>query len=523
MKEEYATVITRIEETVKNGNKKQNSLEQQQWSGKKESHSNVDKNVRQMSLEEKLRNIANESVERKAGIRHNYKSALSKKTERATSSSKEPDIYEEYDRNFGMPDTKDRKSKDLKSRFLKPVSRDESRSNSNSSDEDRKVAKSTREWDQGKTRNEWDQRKSEREWDQGKSGREWDIGKRDREWDQGKLGRELDRRKPEKEGEQIKRVREWDEGKLSESQNLKDSKNDKYHRDGADNLKRDKKNGDKSRAKYEKESKRGKNSEEKVSKIEKDYDDDEYSDGFNKRRKTKSKNKYRSRSSSEERGKKVASHQNKRLDEKSEHICLEEWTPDKPSYKNDPTMESLRLKLKQKEDKEEEEERQKREKEAEEAEAERKRKLKEIEAAKIPPPPPPPEPPQRNPVAIQWGAAARSRATPDKSLPMKKNPTAFVGKMPGRGPKKMTTPDKETAPAPATVVTQSPLVSKPVEPVGPPDSDPQTTANIDIKKILEASQAHIKNRKEEEETKDIEIPLPPLPAAQVNILGHFHK
>ena len=491
LKEEYATVITRIEETVRNGSKNRDA--EQDLSNK---------NVRHVSLEEKLRVLSNQSAPVKAEIRQNHNKDSPKKRDRARS-SKEPDIYEEYDRNFGTPD------KRSTTEFLQPpISPDERGIKLNITEDERKVPKSTREWgDLGKSEREWDQDKTDRDRDQGTSQREWDQGKNRREWDQGKAERDWDQRKAE---------REWDQGKLHEPKNAKEFKNDYNHDDnGKYNSNRDKKSFDK----FDKKSFDKFDGDEMESKKGKDYDfDDEFDQGEHKRRKAKKAKKHRRRSrssSSEDRSKKSASHRHKKLDEKSEHICLEEWTPDRPSYKNDPTMESLKIKLKQKEDREEEE-RKKLQQQAEEEE-ERNRKLKESQVAEIPPPPPPPEPPLRNPVAIQWGAAARSKATPDRSLPTKKNLTAFVGKMPGRGLKKIT-PDKESSPAPALVcqpllVNPPPLVSKPVEPVRPLDSVPPTTASIDMTKILEAAQAHIKNRNNKED--EIEIPLPPLPAAQV--------
>jgi hypothetical protein len=237
-------------------------------------------------------------------------------------------------------------------------------------------------------------------------------------------------------------------------------------------------------------------------------------------------------------------------DDRGERICLEEWTPQKSILNQDPTIASLKKKLKQKEEEEEEEIRKR--KLAAEAEDEEERKRQELEERNslknIPAPPPPVDQPPRNPVAIQWGHSIKNRKTPEKSLTAKKM-TAFVGKMPGKGIKK-TTSEPEVVPTKSLVPSPPPpAIPKPATPPPPPEisqniskkpsnskfdlsentsnskfdlSKNSSNSKFDLKQIMEAAQAHIRNRNSQSqersvEDKEIEIPLPPLPAAQVLI------
>ena len=261
----------------------------------------------------------------------------------------------------------------------------------------------------------------------------------------------------------------------------------------------------------------------------------------NERHKSKSKHSRRSRSRSSERyyedktSKKSESHDVKKLrkpskatDEKNDRICLEDWTPKQSQLSQDPTMVSLKKKLQQKEE-DEEREMKRRAEEEEERNRQRLLDIKLPSVADIPPPPTPPEQPPRNPVAIQWGQTAKSRITPDKTIVAKKL-TTFVGKMPGRGFKKMT-PDREWAkpkdsPPVAPSAPSAPVVLPPRPPSPTPPPLPVISAppapSLNLQQILEAAQAHIKNRNKQPVVPEappsfgeIEIPLPPLPAAQV--------
>eukprot|EP00096_Caligus_rogercresseyi_P003956 TRINITY_DN1798_c0_g1_i2.p1 TRINITY_DN1798_c0_g1~~TRINITY_DN1798_c0_g1_i2.p1 ORF type:complete len:624 (-),score=213.77 TRINITY_DN1798_c0_g1_i2:124-1995(-) len=135
-----------------------------------------------------------------------------------------------------------------------------------------------------------------------------------------------------------------------------------------------------------------------------------------------------------------------------------------------------------------------------------------------------PSEPPRPQVAIQWGQRVKRSLTPESSVPQKK-PQPLVGKMPNKAAKK---PGESRFGPPANNIPPPGVLSSVPRPIGlganeqPPAPPPVIKRNppknptpvaMDMSVILAAAKAHMRARSEEFVPPEIEIPLPPLPAA----------
>lgn len=224
-------------------------------------------------------------------------------------------------------------------------------------------------------------------------------------------------------------------------------------------------------------------------------------------------------------------------DEKKRTIDLDEWRPKKGSdlVKVDPTLASIKEKLKQKQElgnyhiflclesaakfksfsemakKKEEDDLKKKQQfvalqPISSSQPTKDGKMEKLDTSKV---------------AIQWGSQKGIKGkTPEPQLQVKKA-LPFVGKRPGKrdsaSPAKSKFGSNVPNVPPPTLTTNLPISYAPPVPRKPPKNP--TPKNVDLRDMLAAAKAHMIARGEAipdhiEDKMDMDIPLPPLPAAQ---------
>ena len=248
------------------------------------------------------------------------------------------------------------------------------------------------------------------------------------------------------------------------------------------------------------------------------YDRDRERDRERRRQELEDRERERNKKGSRDRGDRPS---------RSNDINLDEWRPKTAEnpVKIDPTLASIKEKMKHKQDIE----MALKQKDDEEKYAKKQSawtSMSMIDSKK-------PEMPKMEPtklevrpsVNIQWGSSKLKAKTPDPQIGNKKSIQSFVGKMPKKrsverdsvSPNRSKFGAQVNVPPPEVVAPAVPAPTYlPIRRALPKNPTPK---NVDIKDMLAAAKAHMMARGElmpEPNSKklDMEIPLPPLPAAQ---------
>ncbi|CAB4060492.1 unnamed protein product [Lepeophtheirus salmonis] len=224
--------------------------------------------------------------------------------------------------------------------------------------------------------------------------------------------------------------------------------------------------------------------------------DRRYSRSRSKERRSSSRD---SRSRSKDYREKSKPKEFKNYKDRNDRINLDEWA-DKPTTDKDPSLMSLKEKMLTKEKETEQQKKQW----AAVSEATSLEELEPLKEADIPDQTSMPPRPQ---VAIQWGQGIK-KGTPEPAQQSKKT-QPIVGKMPWLQKGVL-----------SNVPTPFGLLGPEEHPVPPPLPPPKknppknpTPQAMDMHAMLAAAQAHMRARSEEFVPPEMEIPLPPLPAA----------